>query len=302
MRWDAKVDHQFTPNHRIFGRYSEVRHDASKSVDLQQFNWRAIDPNAQPQPIGALNFVLSDMLILSPTANNEFSVGYNRRALYQQSLTANQDWAKQLGIPNVNGGTFPFFNIGYTFAGLSAYQNIGEDFTMQDNFTKVVGKHMFKAGYELLRTRYNATVGALPGGTYNFGGTEAPFTPNTGNTFASFLLGTVSSATFTQSWASWLPRWWSHQWYVQDDWKPFRTVTVNLGLRWSYESPYSTKYNQQSQFDRKRQSIPSVQAPPFVMQWKGGRTSTGGRSSATPESRGNRAVGGRIRSQRAEPG
>ena len=59
-----------------------------------------------------------------------------------------------------------------------------------------------KAGYELIRTRYNATAGALPGGTYNFGGTQAPFVPNTGNTFASFLLGTVTSATFTQEFAT----------------------------------------------------------------------------------------------------
>ena len=30
-----------------------------------------------------------------------------------------------------------------------------------------------------------------PSGTYLLGGTEFPFTPSTGNVFASFLLGTV---------------------------------------------------------------------------------------------------------------
>jgi hypothetical protein len=38
---------------------------------------------------------------------------------------------------------------------------------------------------------------------------------------------------------------------------------------------------------RKRQSNPSVQAPALVMQWKGGRTSAGSGSWATPESRGS---------------
>ena len=37
-------------------------------------------------------------------------------------------------------------------------------------------------GYELTRTRYDSAVETQPSGTYNFGGTELPFTPNTGNT------------------------------------------------------------------------------------------------------------------------
>jgi outer membrane receptor protein involved in Fe transport len=56
-------------------------------------------------------------------------------------------------------------------------------------------------------------------------------------------------ATFTQAQAHWEPRWWSHAFYVQDDYKPTRKLTFNLGVRWSYESPFQTANGKQSQFD-----------------------------------------------------
>jgi hypothetical protein len=249
-RLDVKIDHQFSSNHKAFGRWSRSIHRAWKGDHLAQFaGWREIDPNAQNQPVDHSNVVFSDMIILSPTISNEFRAGFNRRILRERPFTADGDWAKQLGMPNVSGATFPFFNIGYGLAALPAYHNAAEDITIQNNTTKVAAKHTIKFGYELMRTRLNSRAQALPGGTYNFGATNAPFTPNTGNTFASFLLGTVTNATFSQEFASWLPRWWSHQAYIQDDWKPFRGLTLNLGVRYSYESPFSTKYGQQSQFD-----------------------------------------------------
>jgi len=254
-RWDIKFDHEFTPNHKEFFRYSQGRHRTLGQTD--QFAWisnpgdafsQLIDPAAVPQPINQFNFVFSDVLILSPTMNNEFRIGYNLHETYQEAPSANQDWAKQLGMPNVNGDTFPYFNIGYGMAGLTSYKQIGDDITLQDNFTKIAGKHAIKFGYELIRTRYNASSPALPSGSYTFGGTEEPFTPNTGNTFADFLLGSVTSATFTQANSTWLPRWYGHQAYVQDDWKVSSTLTLNLGLRYVYETPFSTKYGQDSQF------------------------------------------------------
>ena len=106
--------------------------------------------------------------------------------------------------------------------------------------TKIIGKHTTKFGYELLRTTYDSLIESFPSGRYFMGGTELPFTPNTGNPFASFLLGSGCERTFTRAQGWWAPRWFSHSFYFQDDWKPMRNLTLNLGLRWMYETPFNT--------------------------------------------------------------
>jgi hypothetical protein len=262
-RFDAKVDHQFSANHKIFGRYSQVRHRSWRDRLSPEIAWSEYDWRAVPIPIDQRNIVISDTITITPTLINEARLGYNRRRGTVFPVTLNQDWAKQLGIPNVSPATFPNFQAcnnqsnctsGTTFfrqdnSGLSASQDVGEDFTFSENLTKVISKHTMKFGYETIRSRYNSLVASLPSGSYRFGATDFPFRPNTGVPFAAFMLGSVSNAEFTQAMTTWLPRWWSHAFYVQDDFKISRSLTLNLGLRWSYETPFQTKYGFQSQFD-----------------------------------------------------
>ena len=269
-RFDIKFDHQFSSNHKIFARYSQSHHTSFRDRWVNETSWRAIDANAVPFPIDQPNIVVSDTYTISPTLISEFRVGFNRRKTTKTPDTAGQNWGQQLGIPGVNGVSFPLFvpsgsnpltvipalaiNNGQTYyrtgpGGLSS--EVWEDMRIQENLTKVWGKHTVKGGVEIMKTRYNVLAEALPSGKYFMGGTEFPFgAPGTsGNDFADFLLGYVNQAQFSQALATWLPRWWSDSLYLQDDWKPIRNLTVNFGLRWSYESPYTTKYGQQSEFD-----------------------------------------------------
>jgi hypothetical protein len=255
-RFDIKIDHQFTSNHKFFARYSQSHHTSFRGRWVNEANWRLIDPLAIPFPIDQPNAVAADTYTITPTLINEFRVGFNRRKTTQNPDASNGNWAQQLGIPGVNGVSFPYF-VGPT--GTQYYRTgpggisseVWEDMQAQENLTKVWGKHTVKGGYEVIRTRYNVLTEALPSGKYFMSGTELPFsTPGTsGNDFADFLLGYVGQGQFTQSLATWLPRWWQHALYIQDDWKPRRNLTINIGLRWSYNSPYTTKYGQQSQFD-----------------------------------------------------
>jgi hypothetical protein len=252
-RYDAKVDHNFSDKNRIFGRYSQVLNRAVG--DQIGINWRILDGSAVLQPVDQENAAISDTEVFSPTFLNEARLGFNR---WRQSRTPpglNQGWAQQLGIPGVSGATFPTFldsNGNYFFSTQfpgSYYDQATQSYTFQDNVTLVRGPHSFRMGYEIIRSTADALPPSTPGGTYYFGGTSYPFTPNTGNDFAAFELGSVVKATYSTALATWLPRWWSHALYFQDDWNVNRRLTLNLGLRWSFETPYQTKYGQQSQFD-----------------------------------------------------
>ncbi|MEX2261195.1 MAG: carboxypeptidase regulatory-like domain-containing protein [Bryobacteraceae bacterium] len=251
---DGKIDHSFSSNHKIFGRYSNARHRSMSGTWQIQLANRDFDYIGAPIPVDQRQVVISDSYVVNPTTINEVRVGWNRRKSTRLPASLGQDWAAKFGMPNVGPETMPILQ---TSSGGQFYfrfpegktVDVNENASLQNNLSMIRGRHTFKTGYELLRTSLNSHLEERPSGTYRLGGTEFPFTPNTGHPFASFLLGTVTRADFTKSLATWLPQWWSHAIYFQDDWKATRTLTLNLGLRWQTESPYQTKYGQQSQFD-----------------------------------------------------
>jgi hypothetical protein len=252
--FDHKIDHNFSDKHRIFGRYSYHRHRSFNGRWQVQVQNKIFDFNYTPQPIDQHQVVISDSYTLSPTTINEIRVGFNRRFLRRIPASIGQDWAGQLGIPGVDPTTMPSFldsggdDLYFRFPEGRA-TDVNENMSLQENLTMVRGRHTFKFGVELLKTRINSYVAAQPSGQYNMAGTEFPFRPNTGHPFASLLLGTVGSAQFTQDLASWLPKWFSTAAYAQTDWKVTNKLTLNLGLRWQTETPFNTRWGQQSQFD-----------------------------------------------------
>jgi len=244
-RWDEKIDHQFNSNNKIFFRYSHGHHRGQNGDNFGKSEFNA---SREINPTDNINGVISYTSIISRSVFNEFRLGYNRRA--SSNPTRPESAKDAITIPGVTQETFPYFNIGYSIAPMGYSRQVGEDKIVQDNLTVIAGRHSLKMGFETIRTLYSDKATSLPSGQYNFsGGASLPFAQNTGNDFAAFLMGAVTSATFSKQLAIFMPRQWNQELYFQDDWKVRPGLTLNLGVRWTYFSPYTTRWNQQSQFD-----------------------------------------------------
>ena len=256
----GKVDQTLSDRQKIFVRYIWNKYRVIGSRNNILYAWRAIDNTALsfglPEPIDERNIAAGYIFTISPTVINEFQIGYQRRNDTINPATANQGWAAALGIPGVGPQTFP----GFVASGSSSFtwtanpgggsRTINEDVIIADNLTKVHGLHTFKFGYQGIRQRENDITASQPSGAFTFPSTlsGAPLVPNTGNSFATFELGAVSSANFTQLLSNYLPRWFMNQFYGQDDWRIRHNLTLSIGLRYSLETPANTQYGLKSAF------------------------------------------------------
>ncbi|MEJ7607807.1 MAG: hypothetical protein WKF37_16430 [Bryobacteraceae bacterium] len=79
-RFDTKIDQQFSANHKVFGRYSQVRHRSWRDRLSPEIAWPEYDFRAVKIPIDQRNIVFSDTYTISPTMINEARLGYNAGA------------------------------------------------------------------------------------------------------------------------------------------------------------------------------------------------------------------------------
>jgi hypothetical protein len=160
-----------------------------------------------------------------------------------------------LGFPSslVSQGPGKYFpGISFTnytgFGGAGLNHDTSTNWYVTSSASKVLEKHSLKFGGE-----FRVNLDNTP--NYNFASfafTNA-FTQRdalnadaaSGNSFASFLLGypASGSAVFNPN-----PAWGNHYYgfFVQDDWRVTRTLTLNFGGRWDYESPQTERYNRQN--------------------------------------------------------
>ncbi len=126
-------------------------------------------------------------------------------------------------------------------------------YTSLANVTRIIGAHTLKIGFEgrLIRSNVWEARDATFGFTAGF--TQGP-DPNkasssAGNGFASLLLGTGGSGSLIQAWKNVAAQSYYLAGYVQDDWRVTPKLTLNLGLRYDFETPRTERYNRMNYFD-----------------------------------------------------
>lgn len=258
---NGRMDHQFNPSIKIYGSFTwNKSNGAGRPANIQVHDFDGTNGAESPQV--NQSWSTGGSWIISPTLFNDARFGYFRRFGRTVVPSQGKDYGTILGIPNISPALLPAFGSGDQMTPGSIYgltvsgpsQSVQETFTLRDDLTKIIGTHVFKMGYELMRFRMNATASTQPSGAFSFAGMTAGLQPNgvvaprTGNTFAGFLLGQVSQAQFTTQLASWLPRSAISSFYFQDDWKASRDLTLSYGIRYSNETPFTTKYGQMSEF------------------------------------------------------
>jgi Carboxypeptidase regulatory-like domain/TonB dependent receptor/TonB-dependent Receptor Plug Domain len=124
--------------------------------------------------------------------------------------------------------------------------NITNTYTPFGTITKTAGPHTFKVGASLRKNEFNSFNPATsPEGLFQFDGSitnhGASGNPNT--EIADFLLGQIKTAQYEQPQPPTGRRNDNFGVFAQDDWKVMPKLTLNLGLRYEYESPLTIATN-----------------------------------------------------------
>jgi len=134
--------------------------------------------------------------------------------------------------------------------------NNGQDlFTWKDDYSKVMGRHILRAGIYYSKNKKDEETGSDFGGLWGNSysgatgyGTNA-WSGATGNEYADFLLkGTIWGYGENTTDGTALARWSDLEFYVGDSWKARPRLTLEYGFRWSFTPPVYDANNNYSSF------------------------------------------------------
>jgi Carboxypeptidase regulatory-like domain len=240
----VRIDHTFNSSDSIWGTMFLQSNPTSDPIPL---------PGGSTLPgFGIIaqrhykQFIVDWTHSFNSSTLNEFRLGYTRFNFVADQPTTpiapssagfniNPQIASGESLPYMNIEGSYGFAIGFTTNGPQPRKDQTRELT--DNFSKVIGNHAIKAGFDLRRFDVWNPFAGSNNGSYAYNGAGA-FT--SGDAGADFLLGIPD--TFTQgSGGLIIGRAYEYYSYLQDQWKVKPNLTLTLGTGWQVDTPLANQ-------------------------------------------------------------
>lgn len=254
--WLTRVDHAFSQNHRMFVRVHRDFWEEDKNRWFND-NITGIILNRNNKGVA-----LDDVYIFSPSFLANFRYGLTYQDFPERRVSQGFDLAS-LGfsqsflnlVPDKERAVFPRVQL-TPYTTLSSWES-GDGVTASTthsfvaNFTKLKGSHNIRFGpefrvYRENNNRYQTMISPdLNFNTTSFtnGPLDTAGAPQLGGQVASFLYGIAASSSILSRIDSYAEQDKYLALYIHDDWKVTPKFTLNIGLRYEYESPITERYN-----------------------------------------------------------
>jgi Carboxypeptidase regulatory-like domain/TonB dependent receptor/TonB-dependent Receptor Plug Domain len=261
---DLRLDYQQDANNSWFLRVSDRKETG--------VNFPAMPLPLDGQTNGTIR-VLDQQVALGYThlmgANKvlDARVGLSRTKAGKYSLSIGDNAFNIPGLPTnpVVSGGLPSTSVtgGFTAFGRQSTNPQWQNPAVLDpkvNYTWIKGNHSLKFGYEYEHIWMAVNDNNPLYGSFSYGGGFSKTSAASAvadNYWADFLFGNTNTYSLANYFVAHLRQTMDNA-YAQDDWKVNQKLTLNLGLRWEYGSPYSEENNYISNFDPATQSVLTI--------------------------------------------
>jgi outer membrane receptor protein involved in Fe transport len=248
-----RLDWNPTDNDKVFFTYSHVNEGPRDLVrDFDNVLNTEIGPRFRNIKRGTLGYTR----IFSPALVNEALVSFQRDPRVIDPWYPNFDATQELGIQRTVGPNMPRMSLsgGYGVYGDARFQNwFHQPATLSNIMTYLRGRHNMKFGGQLYQNQFWYAAANHISGQYNFTG-EITGRGTAGrnnpiNALADLLLGAVKTANYPVPQIPVNRVNYNLGLFFQDDWKVTNRLTLNLGLRYEFETKQIVKNDIYSRVD-----------------------------------------------------
>ncbi len=249
-QFTVRIDHRVSESNNLYGRFSW-----SDDVELDPFDaFNGITNLPQFGRLddqGAWNLSIVDNHVFNPNVVGEFRLGYNRFRQFRSVFPEEQrNQTLELGIPGtttnpVNFG-FPTFSVtGFDTLGKSGLPSDRSDNHYQaiGNLTWTRGNHTIKFGTDVSWQQSDRINNSNSRGIFRYDGRY------TGNSMADLLMGFPRQTSRRIGESKAYPSTWVFGHYLQDDWKITPNLTLNIGVRYDWQTHLVAGNNRFSRYN-----------------------------------------------------